>query len=157
MALLTLEYTRGLPIEFVILLTFLAGCIELLMGLLDLGNIFQISTNEFNTCYLFLSYFDTYLTEEHSQFFLSGFLVDFISLPVTSSFTSATSVIIIVSQLQGLVGLKYRSSNLVEQVYKFFENIPKIKYPDAALGISSIVILLLLRVSQSNSKERDTC
>lgn len=39
MALLTLQICKGLPLEFVILLTFLAGCIVLCMGLLRLGNI----------------------------------------------------------------------------------------------------------------------
>lgn len=37
MALLTLQTCRGLPIEFVVLLTFLAGCVVMLMGLLRLG------------------------------------------------------------------------------------------------------------------------
>lgn len=37
MALLTFSYVHGKPIEFVVLLTFLAGCIELAMGILKLG------------------------------------------------------------------------------------------------------------------------
>ncbi|XP_057666442.1 sodium-independent sulfate anion transporter-like [Diorhabda carinulata] len=37
MSLLTFGYTVGKPIEFVILLTFIAGCVELLMGMLRLG------------------------------------------------------------------------------------------------------------------------
>ncbi|XP_037293830.1 sodium-independent sulfate anion transporter [Manduca sexta] len=37
MALLTLHVCRGLPVEFVVLLTFLSGCVVLLMGLLRLG------------------------------------------------------------------------------------------------------------------------
>ena len=38
MALLTLEFTRDMPRDFMILLGFLAGCVELSMGLLNLGN-----------------------------------------------------------------------------------------------------------------------
>lgn len=38
MALLTLQTCRGLPVQFVVLLTFLSGCVVLLMGLLRLGN-----------------------------------------------------------------------------------------------------------------------
>lgn len=46
MALLTLQYTNGKPPEYVIVLTFLAGCVELLMGILRLGkNCIQIITN----------------------------------------------------------------------------------------------------------------
>lgn len=37
MAFLTLQYTRDMPVDFVILLCFLAGCVELLMGILNLG------------------------------------------------------------------------------------------------------------------------
>lgn len=37
MALLTFSYVVGKPIECVILLTFLAGCVELAMGLFKLG------------------------------------------------------------------------------------------------------------------------
>lgn len=37
MALLTLSYVEGLPIDFVILLTFIVGCVEFIMGILKLG------------------------------------------------------------------------------------------------------------------------
>lgn len=37
MALFTLQVCRDLPIDFMVLLTFLSGCIVLLMGLLRLG------------------------------------------------------------------------------------------------------------------------
>lgn len=39
MALLTLQLCRDLPIEFMLLLTFLSGCVVLIMGLLRLGTI----------------------------------------------------------------------------------------------------------------------
>lgn len=39
MALLTFEFTRDLPYEFIILLTFLAGCVEFLMGIMRLGKL----------------------------------------------------------------------------------------------------------------------
>lgn len=38
MTLLTFSYTGHLPIEYMVLLCFLAGCVELLMGILNLGN-----------------------------------------------------------------------------------------------------------------------
>ncbi|KAF3422485.1 hypothetical protein E2986_11177 [Frieseomelitta varia] len=38
MSLLTFEYTRNMPVDFVVLFCFLAGCMELLMGLLHLGS-----------------------------------------------------------------------------------------------------------------------
>lgn len=110
MSLLIFEYTRNMPVDFVVLFCFLAGCIELLMGLLRLG-----------------------------------FLVDFISMPVTSGFTSATSIIIIVSQLQGLLGLRFKAHNITDNLIKIFQNIKNMRMPDFILGICSIAFLLFFR------------
>ncbi|XP_011497709.1 PREDICTED: sodium-independent sulfate anion transporter-like [Ceratosolen solmsi marchali] len=110
MAILTMEFTKGTNPDFAILLAFLAGCVEFLMGLLDLG-----------------------------------FLVDFISLPVTAGFTSATSVIIIVSQIKGLLGLKFQSANLIDQMVKICQNLMNVKLGDTLLGVSTILILLCLK------------
>lgn len=41
MALLTLQYTVDKPPEFAIILAFLAGCVELAMGILKLGKHFD--------------------------------------------------------------------------------------------------------------------
>lgn len=38
MSLLTLEYTRNMPVDFIVIFSFLAGCVELLMGVLRLGS-----------------------------------------------------------------------------------------------------------------------
>lgn len=110
MALITLEYTRNMPVDFVILLCFLAGCVELMMGMLNLG-----------------------------------FVVDFISIPVTAGFTSATSVIIIIAQLQGLLGLRFKAQNILDNLYKIFEHHQNIRYADFALGVCSIIFLLTFR------------
>ncbi len=40
MAFLTLTYTFEKPIEYVFILAFLCGCVELLMGIFRLGNLF---------------------------------------------------------------------------------------------------------------------
>ncbi|CAH0579550.1 unnamed protein product [Chrysodeixis includens] len=42
MALFTLQVCRGLPVEFVVLLTFLSGCVVLAMGLLRLGFLVEL-------------------------------------------------------------------------------------------------------------------
>ncbi|XP_015428676.1 PREDICTED: sodium-independent sulfate anion transporter-like [Dufourea novaeangliae] len=110
MSLLTLEYTRNMPVDFIVLFCFLAGCVELLMGLFRLG-----------------------------------FLVDFISIPVTSGFTSATSIIIIATQLQGLLGLKFKADSVVDNLVKISKNIQNVRLPDFALGLSSIAFLLFFR------------
>lgn len=73
--------------------------------------------------------------------------MDFISVPVTSGFVSAGSLIIIIAQLQGLLGLKYKSANIVDNLYKMFKNIHKIELFDFGLGIFSLMFLLVFRVS----------
>lgn len=74
--------------------------------------------------------------------------MNFISVPVTSGFMSAGALIIIIAQLQGLLGLKYKSDNIADNLYKIFKNISKTRLADFALGIFSIVFLLIFRVSE---------
>ncbi|XP_046733752.1 sodium-independent sulfate anion transporter-like [Diprion similis] len=74
-----------------------------------------------------------------------GVLVDFISVPVTVGFTSATSVIIAASQLPSLLGLKLKSSGFLDTCTKVFWNIGQTRLWDAGMSISCIVVLLLLR------------
>ncbi|XP_069685809.1 sodium-independent sulfate anion transporter isoform X3 [Periplaneta americana] len=74
-----------------------------------------------------------------------GVLVDFISIPVTVGFTSATSVIIACSQLKGLLGLKFQASGFVDTVTKVWSNISNTRPWDATLGFVCIIALLLLR------------
>ncbi|KAK9746413.1 STAS domain [Popillia japonica] len=77
--------------------------------------------------------------------FKLGFLVDFISTPVTSAFTSATSIIIASSQLKGLFGLTVGNKGTVDMFVKFFQNVRYTKFPDLILGLSSIGFLLAIR------------
>lgn len=80
------------------------------------------------------------------KYSLEGFLVDFISAPVVSGFTSATSVIIIVAQLKGLLGLSFRSHGFLDTVRYFFTHVKDMKLGDASVGVCSMIFLLLLRV-----------
>ncbi|XP_043478598.1 sodium-independent sulfate anion transporter-like [Leptopilina heterotoma] len=110
MSLMTHEYVQGRSVDFAILLAFLTGCMQLLMGFLRLG-----------------------------------VLVDFISVPVTVGFTSATSVIIVVSQLKGLLGLKISSSGFMDTLKAVFQNIGNTSVWDTLMSFSCIIILLLFR------------
>ncbi|XP_041978045.1 sodium-independent sulfate anion transporter-like [Aricia agestis] len=110
MALLTLHTCRDLPIEYVVLLTFLSGVIVFTMGLLRLS-----------------------------------FLVDLISPTVTSGFTSATAVIIIVSQLKGLLGLRFIAESPAENVYYIVQEWRHIRLPDSLMALVCCTTLLLLR------------
>ncbi|CAH1391158.1 unnamed protein product [Nezara viridula] len=74
-----------------------------------------------------------------------GVLVEFISQPVTVGFTTATSVIIVVSQIKGLLGLSFTSEGFLPTLMKIVENIHETKFWDTTLGLVCIAILLLLR------------
>ncbi|RZF31960.1 hypothetical protein LSTR_LSTR012430 [Laodelphax striatellus] len=74
-----------------------------------------------------------------------GVLIDFISIPVTVGFTSATSVIIAVSQLKGLLGLSFSSSGFLDTLKKVYLNIDKTRLIIVNFGLSCIIILLLMR------------
>ncbi|KAG8236978.1 hypothetical protein J437_LFUL017338, partial [Ladona fulva] len=110
MALLTLDYTQELSVDFVILLTFLSGCVELLFGILHLGT-----------------------------------LVDFISEPVVSGFTTAASVITAGAQMKSLLGIKYKSFGFLDNIWKLFHNLQDTKISDTILGCSSIIFLIIFR------------
>lgn len=74
-----------------------------------------------------------------------GVLVDFISIPVTVGFTSATSVIIGSSQFGSLLGIPISSNGFFETMTKIIQNIHLTKFTDLGLGVGCIVTLLLLR------------
>ncbi|XP_044758640.1 sodium-independent sulfate anion transporter-like [Coccinella septempunctata] len=110
LSMLSFTYLEGYPVDYVIFLTFLAGCVELAMGLLNLG-----------------------------------FLVDFISPPVSAGFTAAISFLIMASQLKSLLGLKIVAHDFVELMTLILRNIGNIKWSDTVLGFSSILFLFLLK------------
>uniref|UniRef100_A0A336LZJ1 CSON006191 protein n=1 Tax=Culicoides sonorensis TaxID=179676 RepID=A0A336LZJ1_CULSO len=113
MALLVLPLTAGKPIEYVFVLAFIAGCIELLLGICKMG-----------------------------------FIVDLIPIPVTNAFTSATSLVIIASQLKSVTGLKYLGTSFSTYIYGFFSHITDVKLGDSILGLCCCTTLLLLRKLQ---------
>lgn len=79
--------------------------------------------------------------------FSSGFLLDFISGPVSVGFTSAAAIIIATSQVKDILGIHIGGSKFVEVWQNIFEKIGETKLWDSALGITCIIVLLLLRVS----------
>lgn len=75
-----------------------------------------------------------------------GFLLDFISLPVITGFTSAAAINIASSQFKSLLGISGRAESFLDALIAIFKNISEIRYQDTLLGIGTIVILILLKV-----------
>lgn len=110
MSIITVSYTYEKPVEYVVIMTFVCGCVEFVMGVFKLG-----------------------------------FIVDFISAPVVSAFSTSTSLIIIVAQLKNLFGIKFSAKNFPMTVIQLANNITKVKLGDAAVGTFAIVFLLIFK------------
>ncbi|XP_018794273.1 PREDICTED: sodium-independent sulfate anion transporter-like [Bactrocera latifrons] len=108
-ALLTFQIGHGDLVK-TILLTFLTGIIEVLMGLLKLG-----------------------------------FLIDFVSGPVSAGFTSAASLIIFTSQLKDLLVVDTAGDTLVDMWVSIVKDFRNISWNDSALGVSAVFLLLSMR------------
>ncbi|MEJ1222905.1 SulP family inorganic anion transporter [Sediminicola sp. 1XM1-17] len=75
-----------------------------------------------------------------------GFLVNFMSKPVISGFTSAAALTIIFSQLKHLLGANIPNSNQFHQmIVNAFQNISTTNLYDLAIGIMGILIIVLLK------------
>lgn len=110
MSIITVSYTYEKPIEYVIIMTFVCGCVEFLMGVFKLG-----------------------------------FIVDFISTPVVSAFSTSTSLIIIGAQLKNLLGIKFSAKSFPLTLVKLVENIKYVKAGDAVVGLFAIIFLIILK------------
>lgn len=75
-----------------------------------------------------------------------GFLVEFVSMPVVSGFTSAASLIIACSQIKSLLGLKIHGESFIEIWRELVNNIHRTRIPDLILSCCCILILLTLKV-----------
>ncbi|KAJ1527218.1 hypothetical protein ONE63_008745 [Megalurothrips usitatus] len=75
-----------------------------------------------------------------------GFLVDFISTPVVSAFTSATAIIIMVAQLRPLLGLRFDAHGCVETLVGVAQRIREVRLADTGLGVASMAFLLSFKL-----------
>jgi SulP family sulfate permease len=78
--------------------------------------------------------------------FRLGFLVNFLSHPVISGFTSAAALIIGFSQLKHLIGVNLpRSSYIHEILWTTLQSVDQIHLPTLMLGLASVVTLILMK------------
>ncbi|PNF43810.1 hypothetical protein B7P43_G07765 [Cryptotermes secundus] len=113
-SLLTYQQVGNLGINahyYAILLCFLAGCVEVLMGTLGLG-----------------------------------FVIDFISGPVSSGFTSAAALIIVTSQVKDILGIHASGNTFIENWDSLFHSMKDTRTWDTVLGVACIAVLLLMRL-----------
>ncbi|KAJ2945897.1 hypothetical protein O0L34_g4805 [Tuta absoluta] len=107
LSLLTFTYTVETSPDFAVLLCFVAGIVQLVAGVAQLG-----------------------------------FLVEFVSLPVVSGFTSAAAVTIASSQLKGLLGLRFSSESFLSTWEGVFKHIGDTRIQDTLLSLVCCIVLL---------------
>lgn len=83
--------------------------------------------------------------------FRLGFLIDFVSGPVSAGFTSAVSLIIFTSQFKDLLGVNTKGDTFVGMWTSIINDIHNISWNDAGLGVACIVVLLSMRAMASIS------
>lgn len=74
-----------------------------------------------------------------------GFLIDFVSGPVSSGFTSAVALMIATSQVKDLFAISVTGSTFLQQWISVFRNLHGAALWDPILGFACIVLLLSMR------------
>ena len=78
--------------------------------------------------------------------FRLGFIVNFLSKPVISGFTSAAALIIGVNQFRNLLGVDFTRSNQIQEVLaSIWKEYNEVDLPTTLIGFSAILMILLLR------------
>jgi len=85
------------------------------------------------------------LIEILAGLFNLGFLIQFISSPVITAFSSAVSIQVITSQVKGFFGIKFKGRGFVQVWVGIFKNIQQINFYDALVGLISMAILYFLK------------
>ncbi|KAK9887725.1 hypothetical protein WA026_000043 [Henosepilachna vigintioctopunctata] len=80
-----------------------------------------------------------------------GFMIDFVSGPVASGFTSAVALIILTSQVKDFLGIPTSGTVFIHTWSSIFKNIHKTNIWDALLGLICIVCILTLRIGSGIS------
>ena len=74
-----------------------------------------------------------------------GFIANFLSHPVISGFITASGILIAVSQLKHILGIKASGHNLIEMIQALFSNLSQTNGPTVIIGVISTVFLFWVR------------
>jgi len=75
-----------------------------------------------------------------------GFIVNFISTPVMSGFTSAVAITIISTQVKSLLGLHFKANGILEVIDGLVSDVHQTKLHDTVLSVICITSLIFLQV-----------
>lgn len=125
---------------------FLGSCKDVAMGPTAIASLltYQAAGGVWQKAVL-LSFL-TGLIELAMGFMGLGFLLNFVSGPVSSGYTSAVALIILSSQVKDLFGIKAKGTTFIDMWSSILANVDTIQINDTLMGISCIVVLLLMRL-----------
>ncbi|PSN38149.1 Sodium-independent sulfate anion transporter [Blattella germanica] len=83
----------------------------------------------------------------------TGFLIEFISIPVTAGFISAAAITIASSQVKSLLGIGGSGNEFIESWKNIFNRIGETRAGDVTLGLCTIVLLLIGRILRIINKQ----
>ncbi len=116
-----------------------------LLVLAGVGELAEVGSDRFIQLAI-LTAFGVGLVQFLMGLFRMGFMVNFLSHPVLSGFTSAAAIIIGASQVKNLTGLEMERTNKVfEIVYHTAFNLSDIDLITASIGIGSIAVMVLIK------------
>ena len=75
-----------------------------------------------------------------------GFLLEFVSLPVLTGFISAAAITIILGQVPAIFGETGVGTGTANQIHDIFTKLPLTKPVTVAVGLGSMVLLIMLQV-----------
>ncbi|NIJ46213.1 SulP family sulfate permease [Wenyingzhuangia heitensis] len=79
-----------------------------------------------------------------------GFIVNFLSKPVISGFSSAAAIVIGINQLKNLSGIPIpRSNRLQEILISLTQQIHQVELQTLSVGIATIAVLLVIKITKS--------
>ncbi|MDE7315734.1 MAG: sulfate permease [Mucispirillum sp.] len=81
-----------------------------------------------------------------------GSFIKFIPYPVTTGFTAGIGVVIFSSQIKDFLGLTYKETTpeFIDKWISIFSNLSTINISSAAIGIGTVVIILIVRKMSTN-------
>jgi len=110
-----------------------------------LGSLSLSGPQEYILLAIFLS-FMVGILQIAMGFLRMGFVVSFISKPVISGFTSAAAIVIGLSQIKHLLGIKMLQSNQIHKILvAILSNFDQINMNSLVLGVGGLLFLYLIR------------
>ncbi|CAH0579318.1 unnamed protein product [Chrysodeixis includens] len=138
----------GLYSSFIgpIIYAFIGTCAQINMGPAAILSLLTFSyTNGTNADFGILLTFFSGIVQLIAGIGQLGFLVEFISLPVVSGFTSAAAFLIGTSQVKDLLGIRFSSDTFLTTWKKLFLNLGHTRLNDTMLSVGCCTFLYIMK------------